>query len=222
MSSSNCCVLSCLQVSQEADNVGWYFHLIKNILQFVVIHTVKGFSIVSETEVDVFLEFPCFFYNPVDVGTLISGFSAFLNPACTFGSSQFTYCWSLAWKILSIILMSCEMSAIVWWFKHSLALPFLGIGMKTGLFQSRGHYWVLQICWHIEYSTLTTSSSRIWNSSAGIPSPTLVLFIVMLPKAHLTSLSRMSDSKWVTIPSWLFGSLRTVSTVLLCILATFP
>ena len=106
--------------------------------------------------------------------------------------------------------MACETSAIVWWFKHSLALPFFGIGMKTGLFQSRGHYWVLQICWHIEYSTLTTSSSRIWNSSAGIPSPTLVLFIVMLPKAHLTSLSRMSDSKWVTIPSWLFGSLRTV------------
>jgi len=57
--------------------VGWYFHLLKNFPQFVVVHTVKGFSVVNEAEVDVFLELSCFFYDPVDVGNLISGSSAF-------------------------------------------------------------------------------------------------------------------------------------------------
>ena len=110
----------------------------------------------------------------------------FLNSAWTSGSSWFTYCWSLAWRILSIILLACEMSAIVQQLEHSLALPFFGIGMKTDLFQSCGHCWVFQICWCIEGSTFTALSFRIWNSSAGIPSPPLALFIVMLPKAHLT------------------------------------
>ena len=64
--------------------------------------------------------------------------------------------------------------------------------MKTDFFQSCGHWWVFQICWHIECSTFTASSFRIWNSSTGIPSPPLALFIVMLSKAHLTSHSRMS------------------------------
>ena len=77
MSSSNCCFLACIQISQEAGQVVWYSHLFKNPPQFVVIHTVKGFSIVNETEVDVLLEFSCFFYDPTDVGNLISGSSAF-------------------------------------------------------------------------------------------------------------------------------------------------
>ena len=81
--------------------------------------------------------------------------------------------------------------------------------MKTDLFQSCGHCWVFQICWHIEYSTFTASSFRIWNSSTGSPSPPLALFIVMLSKAHLTSHSRMSGSTWVITPSWLSGSWRS-------------
>ena len=100
------------------------------------------------------------------------------------------------------------MNATVWWFEHSLQLLFFGTGMKTDLFQSCGHCWVFQVCWHIECSTLTASSFRIWNSSAGIPSPPLLLFIVLLPKVHLTSHSKMSGSKWVTTSSWLFGSLK--------------
>ena len=72
--------------------VVWYSYLFKNFPQFVVIHTNKAFSIVNETEVDGFLEFSFFFYDPVDVDNLTSGSSAFLNPACTSGSSQFTYC----------------------------------------------------------------------------------------------------------------------------------
>ena len=67
-------------------------------------------------------------------------------------------------------------------------------------------FWVFQICWHIEWNTLTASSFRIWNSSTGIPSPPLALFLVMLPKAHLTSHFRMSGSRWVITPSWLSGS----------------
>ena len=70
--------------------------------------------------------------------------------------------------------------------------------MKTDLFQSYGHCWVFQICWHIECNTFTASSFRIWNSSTGTPSPPLALFVVMLPKAHLTSHSRMSGSRWVS------------------------
>ena len=69
--------LSYIQVSQEAGKVVWYPHLFKNFPQFVVIYTVEGFSIVSEAEVDVLLEFPCFLYDPKDVGNLISGSSAF-------------------------------------------------------------------------------------------------------------------------------------------------
>ena len=76
-SGSNCCFLSCIQVSQEAGKVVWYSYILKNFLQFVVIHTVQGFSVVSEAEVDVFLEFSCFFDDPADVGNLISGSSAF-------------------------------------------------------------------------------------------------------------------------------------------------
>ena len=77
MPSSNCCFLICIQISQEAGDVVWYSHLLKNFPQFVVIHTVKGFSIVSDAEVDVFLEFSCFFYDSMNVGNLISGSSAF-------------------------------------------------------------------------------------------------------------------------------------------------
>ena len=154
-------------------------------------------------------EFPCFLYDPTDVCNLISGSSAFPNPACTSGSSQLTYSRSLAWRILSITLLACKMSVTVKYFEHSLALPFFVVGMKTYLFQSCGHCWVFQICWPIEYSAFTASSFRIWNSSARIPSPPLALFIVKLPKAHLTSHSRRSGSMWVITPLWLSGSLRS-------------
>ena len=72
MSGSNCCFLICIQISQEAGKVVWYSYLLKNFPQFVVIHTVKGFGVINKAEVDVFLEFFCFFYDPMDVGNLIS------------------------------------------------------------------------------------------------------------------------------------------------------
>ena len=77
MSSSNCCFLSCIQVSQEAGQVAWFSHLYQNFPQFIVIHTVKGFGIVNKAEIDVFLELSCLFDDPADVGSLISGSSAF-------------------------------------------------------------------------------------------------------------------------------------------------
>ena len=77
MSSSNCCFLTCIPISQEASQVAWYSHLSQNFPQFIVIHTVKGFGIVNKAEIDVFLEFCCFFHDPPDVGNFISGSSTF-------------------------------------------------------------------------------------------------------------------------------------------------
>ena len=134
MSSSNCCFLICTQISQEAGQVVWYFHLFQNFPQFVVIYIVKGFGIISRKEVDVSLELSCFLMiqGMLAIWSLVP--LTFLNTAWTSGSSWFTYCWSLAWRILSITLLVCEMSAIVWEFEHSLELPFFWIGMKTDLF----------------------------------------------------------------------------------------
>ena len=92
MSGSNCCFLTCMQVSQEAGQVVWYSHLFQNFPQFVVMHTVKGFSVVSEAEVDVFLEFSCFLGNPADVGNLISDSSDF--------SKSNLYIWKFSVHIL--------------------------------------------------------------------------------------------------------------------------
>ena len=88
MSSSNCCFLTCIPISQEAGQVVWYSHLLKNSPQFVVIKTVKGFGIVNKAEVDVFMELSYFFNDPVNVGI-----------------------WSLAWRILSITLLACAPAA---------------------------------------------------------------------------------------------------------------
>ena len=159
----------------------WYSHLLKNFPHLVVIHIVKGFRVVNKAEVDVFLEFSCFFYDPTEVGIWSLVPLPFLNRIWTSESvhvllkpslENFEHCFASMWN-----------ECIVQWFEYSLALPF-GIGMKTDLFQSCGHYWVFHICWHTECSTFTASSFRIWNSSAGIPSPPLALFMVTLPKTQ--------------------------------------
>ena len=136
MSSSNCFFLTCIQTSQEAGQVLWYSHLFQNFPQVIVIHTVKGFGIVNKAEIGVFLELACFFNDTADDGFWSLVPLHFLNPAWTSGSSGLTYCWSLVWRILSITLLACEMSAIAWYFEHSLVLPFFGIEMKTYVFQS--------------------------------------------------------------------------------------
>jgi len=192
MSGSDCCFFTCLQISKEAGQVVWYSHLLKNF-SVCVIHTVKGVSIINEAEVDVFLEFSCFFYDPPDVGNLISGFSAFSKSSLNIwkflvhvllkpGLDNFEYYFANVWD-------KCNCAVV----EHSLVLSILGIGMNADLFQSYGPCWVFQICWHIECGTFTASSIRIWNSSTGIPSLLLAMFVVMLPKAH-----------WLQIPGvWL-------------------
>ena len=142
MSGSNCCFLTCIQISQEAGRMVWYFHLLKNFPQFIVIHTVKGFGIVNKAEIDVFLELSHFFYDPGDVRNLISESSAFLKSNLNIWKfsvhilfkpslENFEHYFASMWDV-----RNC---AVVWSF---LALPFFGIGMKTDLSQSFGHCWV--------------------------------------------------------------------------------
>ena len=91
MSSSNCCFLTCIQVSQEAGQAVWYSHLFQNFPQFIAIHTVKGFGIVKKAEIDVSLKLSCFSHDPVDVGTLISGSSAFSKTSLNIWKSRLNF-----------------------------------------------------------------------------------------------------------------------------------
>jgi len=103
------------QVTWSGIPISW------RIFQFVVIYTVKGFGTVNKVEVDVFLELSCFFDHPVDVGNLISGSSPFSKSNLNIW--KFSSCtWSLAWRILSITLLVCEMSAI-----YAVVWAFFGI-----------------------------------------------------------------------------------------------
>ena len=109
-----------------------YSHLFKNFPQFVVIHTVKGYGVVNEAEVDVFPEFSCFFYNPMDVDKLISGSSAFSKSSLDIWKLLIHILFKPR-RILSMLLLACETSDFVWYFEHCLALPCFGIGTKIDL-----------------------------------------------------------------------------------------
>ena len=150
---------------------------------------------------------------------LISGSSAF--------SKASLYIWKFSFHVLLkpglkdfehyLPGMWNECNCMVVWIFFGIALLW---GCNENLFQSYGHCWVFQIYWHIECNTLRATSFRIWNSSAGILIPPLALFVIMLPKNHLTSHSRMFGSRWVITPLWLSGSQNLFCIVLLCILAT--
>ena len=114
LASSNCCFLTSIQVSQESGQVVWYSHLFQNFPQFIVIHTVKGFSIVNKAEIDVFWTSLTFLMIQWMLAIWCLVPLPFLKSAWISGCSRFMYCWSLAWRILSITLLACEMSAIVW------------------------------------------------------------------------------------------------------------
>ena len=92
----------------------WYSHLLKNFPQYIVIHTVKGFGIVNKSEIDVFLELSCFFSDPVDVGNLISGSSAFSKTSLNIWKFSADVMLKPGLEDLSITLLVCGMSAIVW------------------------------------------------------------------------------------------------------------
>ena len=153
-------------------------------------------------------------------GNLISGSSALSKTSLNI------------WKFMVHVLLKTDLENFENYFASMwdewncvVVWAFFGIGMKTDLFQSSGHCWVFQICWLIECSTFTASSFRIWNSSTGIPSPPLALFVVMLSKAHLASHSRMSGSRWVITPLWLswsWSSFLYSSSVYSCYLFLIP
>ena len=111
-------------------HIGWSgIHRFKNFPQLSVIHIVKGFNMVNEIEVDIFLEFPCFSHDPVDVGNLISDYTAFSKLNCTSRSSQFMHCWSPAWGILRITSLCCffpylELQYYKHWYYTSIYLTF--------------------------------------------------------------------------------------------------
>ena len=182
----------------------------------------------------------------------------FLKPDWTLGSSWLTYHWSLAWRILSIILLVCAAAAAeslqscptlcdpidgsppgspvpgilqartlgwvsIWWVQLCSSLSFLWHCLSLRLEWD----WPFPVLWPLlsfpnllayECSTFTPPSFRIWNSSTGIPSPPLALFVVMLSKAHLTSHSRMSGSN--NHHCDYLGREDLFCRVLLCILAT--
>ena len=197
----------------------WYFHLIKNFPQFFC-DPPKHFRVVSNTRVDVF----CwnFFAFSMSQWMLAIWYLVPLPlqiPACNI--------WKFSVHILlKPILKHFEHILVSMWSECNCTvvgklsgIALLGIGMKSDLFQSCGHCWIFQICWHNECSTWTTSSLRILNSSAGIPSY-LALFVIMLPEVHWILHSRLSGSRWLTTALWLSRSVRPFCIVLLCILAT--
>ena len=205
------------QVRWSATPISW------RIFHSLLWSTVKGFGLVNKAEVDVFLELSCFFDNVTDVGNLISGSSVF--------SKSSLYIWKFTVHILlkpglenfehycPSVWDECN-CVVVWAF---FGIVFLRDWNEIWPFPVLWPLLSFSICWHIDCSTFIASSFRIWNTSTGIPSLPVALFVVMLPKAHLTSHSRMSGSRWVITPSWLSGSWTPFFfffTVLLCILAT--
>ena len=136
------------------------------------------------------------FYDLINVGKLTSGSSAFSKPSLYIWKFSVHVLLKPSFKAFEHYFASMWNECDYWgslnilW--HCLSL---GLEMKTDFFQSCGHCWVFQIYWQIECSTFTASSFRIWNSSAGIPSPPVALFVLMLLKVHLTSHSRISGSR---------------------------
>ena len=126
MSGSNCCFLTCIQVSQETGKVVWYSHFFKNFPKFVVIHTVEGFSIVNEAEVNIFLEFSCFFMiqQMLAIWSLVP--LPFLNSSCTSGSSWFVYLLKPGLENLEDYFASTwnEHNCVAVWTFLGIALPW--------------------------------------------------------------------------------------------------
>ena len=137
MSSSNCCFLICIQISQESGQVVWYSHPLKNFPEFVVVHRVKGFGIVNKAEVDIFLELSCFLDNPADVGNLISGSSAFSKSSlniCKFtvhvllkpGLENFEHYFTSVWdeSNCAVVWAFCGI-AFIWDWNENWPFPVL-------------------------------------------------------------------------------------------------
>ena len=138
-SMSNCCFLTCIQISQEVGQVVWYSHLFQNFSQFIVIHTVKGFGIVKKAEIDVFQELSCFFDDPVDVGSLISGSSAFSKTSLNIrkfmvhvllkpGLENFEHYFTRIWDVWNCAVVWAFVGIVFLWdWNENWLLPVLRI-----------------------------------------------------------------------------------------------
>ena len=173
-----------------------------------MIHTIKGFSVVNEAEVDVFLEVPCFLHDSVNFGTLTSGSSAFSKPSL--------YIWNFSVHIvLKPNLKDFEHKLASMWNEYNCTLVWAFFNIA--LLWDWNENWPLPILWSLLsfpffltlMQHLAAATFTILKRSAGISSLPLALFIVVLPKAHLTSQARKSGSRWVTTTLWLSGSLRS-------------
>ena len=163
-------------LSPPLGQVFWYSHVFQNCPQFVVIHTIKGFGIVNKA--DVFSNSLCLMIQRMlAIWSLVS--LPFLNPAWTSGSSQFMYLLKPGLENFEHYFASVwdECNCAVVWTLFGIA--FLWDWNENWPFPVLWHCWVFQICWHIECSTFTASSFRIWNSSTGIPSPPLAVFAAL-------------------------------------------
>ena len=137
MPSSNCCFLTWIQIFQEAGQVVWYSHFFQNFPQFVEIHTIKGFGIVNKAEVDVFLEFSCFLDEPMDIGNLICGSSAFsktslniwkftVHPLLKAGLENFEHYFASVWKECTCVVVWAFFGmAFLWDWNENWPFPVL-------------------------------------------------------------------------------------------------
>ena len=200
MSSSNCCFLTCVQVSQEAGQVIWYSHLFQNFPQFIVIHTVKGFGIVNKAEINVFLEPSCFCHDPADVGNLICGSSAFSKTSLIIwkftvhvllkpGLENFEHYFTSVWD-------ECNCVA-VWAF---FGIPFLGDWNENWPFPvlwpllsfpnllvygvGGSFFLLVSICEHTfkTFERIQYARGLLWNLQAGWFPMSVVHFGALVPK----------------------------------------
>ena len=163
ISSSNCCFLPCIQISQEVGKVVWYSHLFQNFPQCVVIHTVKGFGIVNKAEIDVFLELSCFFNDPVDVGNLISGSSVFCKSRLNI------------WKFM-VHIMIC----------HVLCIEYL----KEGILVSPRRQRELQ-AWQMPLLRPNPMNSALWSQEVCYSRAVINGGSVLSPPGYQTEFSHL-------------------------------
>ena len=215
MSISNCWFLTCIQISQEAGQVIWYSHLLKNLPQSVMIHTSKGFSIVNEAEVDIFMKFSCFFCDSTDVANLISGSSAF--------SKSSLYIWKFSVHMLLkpnlkdfehylASIWNERNCTIVWIFIHPRLFPFLSlapwakpsVGTTVGLWEKQRlcckaafHRSTPRLSWEV----LRKGSVVLWGSEGGRCRATREIQVWAGVQEWLQGSSRCSSSKLRDFPS---------------------
>ena len=190
MSSSNCCFLTCIQISQEAGQVVWYSHLLKNFSQFVVIPIVKGFGIVNKAEVDVFLELSCFIDDPADVGNLISGSSVFSKSRLNVwkftvhvllkpGLENFEHYFTSVWSVCNCVVVWAFFGIAFLWdwndkWSFPIPCPLLSFLNLLTYWVQHFHSIISSKFPHLIYMLFNLSHVHLWIHIACAPSKHLL------------------------------------------------